>query len=114
MLKHTKTKLFYDAAHELGLIAGKCFADPFQLGVDIVAGSTGKTLSGPQGGLLLWNNAELTLPVTSMVFPNFVGSYQLNRIVALTITALELLQFGEADNMQQLTKKCSGFSAPFR
>ncbi|STX51574.1 serine hydroxymethyltransferase [Legionella busanensis] len=91
-----KTHVFYDAAHELGLIAGKCFSNPFKQGVTVVSGSTGKTFSGPQGGLLLWNDENLATSIATTVFPNFVGTYQLNRVAALTLTALELHQYGEA------------------
>ncbi|WP_131783729.1 aminotransferase class I/II-fold pyridoxal phosphate-dependent enzyme [Legionella gresilensis] len=94
--KKYNTRIFYDAAHELGLIAGKCFTNPFKQGVTIVSGSTGKTFSGPQGGLLLWDDEKLTTPIATTVFPNFVGTYQLNRVAALTLTALELHQYGEA------------------
>lgn len=90
-----RTRVFYDAAHELGLIAGKCFANPLKQGVTMVSGSTGKTFSGPQGGLLLWDDEKLTIPIATTVFPNFVGTYQLNRVAALTLTALEFQQYGE-------------------
>ncbi|AWN74691.1 aminotransferase class I/II-fold pyridoxal phosphate-dependent enzyme [Legionella anisa] len=90
-----KVRVFYDAAHELGLIAGKCFANPFKQGITVMSGSTGKTFSGPQGGLLLWDDDELIQPIASTVFPNFVGTYQLNRVAALTLTTLELQQYGE-------------------
>ncbi|STY29659.1 serine hydroxymethyltransferase [Legionella wadsworthii] len=90
-----KVPVFYDASHELGLIAGKCFANPFIQGTTIVSGSTGKTFSGPQGGLLLWNDDYLVQPITNTVFPNFVGTYQLNRVAALTLASLEIQQYGE-------------------
>ncbi|CAM3010765.1 serine hydroxymethyltransferase [Legionella steigerwaltii] len=91
-----KTQVFYDASHELGLIAGKCFTNPFKQGVTLVSGSTGKTYSGPQGGLLLWDDERLTKSIETTAFPSFVGTYQLNRVAALTLTALELHQYGES------------------
>ncbi len=92
---HYGAKIYYDAAHELGLIAGNCLTNPFLQKVDVVSGSTGKTFSGPQGGLLLWNDEALNAPFSSLVFPGFVGTYQLNRVAALGLTALELLEHGE-------------------
>ncbi|MFA6303971.1 MAG: serine hydroxymethyltransferase [Legionella sp.] len=102
-------QVFYDASHELGLIAGKCFANPFACGVDVVSGSTGKTFSGPQGGLLLWDKQQLTKPLVSTVFPNFVGTYQLNRVAALTVTALEFSEYGES-YMGQVVKNAKALA----
>ncbi|WP_419421253.1 aminotransferase class I/II-fold pyridoxal phosphate-dependent enzyme (plasmid) [Legionella sp. D16C41] len=101
--------VFYDAAHELGLIAGKCFANPFKRGVTLVSGSTGKTYSGPQGGVLLWDDEGLTQLIETTVFPNFVGTYQLNRVAALTLTALELHQYGEA-YMRQVVRNAKALA----
>jgi glycine hydroxymethyltransferase len=42
----------YDAAHVLGLIAGKQFQDPLNEGADFITASTHKTFLGPQGGLV--------------------------------------------------------------
>lgn len=88
-------RVYYDAAHELGLIAGGCFANPFLQKIDVVSGSTGKTFSGPQGGVLLWNDETLNAPFSALIFPGFVGTYQLNRVAALGLTALELLEYGD-------------------
>lgn len=89
----TDTILYYDAAHELGLIAGKCF-DPFAEGIDVMTGSTGKSFSGPQGGVILWNNNSKTSLLESNIFPGSVGTYQLGRVMSLFITTIELKEFG--------------------
>lgn len=85
-----------DCAHELGLIAGQAYPNPLQLGADMMTGSTGKTLSGPQGGLLMWNNPTFTSALLKHTFPYAVGGYQNNRIAALTLSLIELQQFGQA------------------
>lgn len=46
----------YDASHVLGLIMGNQFQDPFKEGVDVVIGSTHKSLPGPHKGVILTNN----------------------------------------------------------
>jgi glycine hydroxymethyltransferase len=46
--------LYLDGAHQLGLIAGGQFQDALGEGAGVLTGSTGKTLSGPQGSLILW------------------------------------------------------------
>lgn len=42
--------LLHDSAHVLGLIAGKAFPNPLELGADIMTSSTHKTFPGPQEG----------------------------------------------------------------
>ncbi len=43
-------RVFFDGAHQLGLIAGGQFQDPLREGADVLTGSAGKTFSGPQIG----------------------------------------------------------------
>ena len=47
------TRLLYDGAHVLGLIAGGSFQDPLREGADVLMGSTHKTYFGPQRGVVL-------------------------------------------------------------
>ena len=53
-------RLFFDAAHQLGLIGGNQFQDPLKEGADIMTGSAGKTFSGPQSGIIVWDDPEIT------------------------------------------------------
>lgn len=99
-----------DCAHELGLIAGEQFPNPLTMGVDVMTGSTGKTLSGPQGGLILWNKPSYSSTFIKHTFPFSVGGYQNNRILALTLTLLELLAFGKA-YMTQVMKNAQLFAS---
>ena len=55
VLEEVGCHVWYDAAHVLGLIAGGKFQDPLREGVEIMTGSTHKTLPGPQHGKLLTN-----------------------------------------------------------
>lgn len=87
--------VFVDAAHELGLIAGKVLKNPLDNGADLMCGSIGKTFSGPQGGVLLWNNPSFTSIISKTAFPMLVSSYQINRVAASALAALELIEFGE-------------------
>ena len=48
----------YDGAHVLGLIAGKQFQDPLREGAEIITGSTHKTLTGPQHGIIIGETTE--------------------------------------------------------
>ena len=49
-------KFYFDGAHQAGLIAGGQFQDPLEEGAVVLTGSAGKTFSGPQSGMILWND----------------------------------------------------------
>lgn len=51
--------LWYDAAHVLGLITGNRFPNPLRYGIDVISGSTQKTLLGPVGGLIATNSENI-------------------------------------------------------
>jgi glycine hydroxymethyltransferase len=87
-------KLFFDGAHQLGLIAGGQFQDPLGEGADVLTGSAGKTFSGPQSGVMVWNDPELTKPLLDAVFPALAATHQVNRVAALAAATAELLAFG--------------------
>ncbi len=95
--------LIYDAAHVLGLIAGKKFQDPLREGADVVTGSTHKTLPGPQGGVILSDHTGDTNEDKSFlrrigfgVFPGVTSSYHLHHVAAKGIAFAEHLEYGEA------------------
>ncbi|WP_290589209.1 serine hydroxymethyltransferase [Alicyclobacillus sp.] len=87
-------KIFFDGAHQLGLIAGGQFQDPLREGACVMTGSAGKTFSGPQSGIIVWNDAELTEPITHAIFPTLAATHQVNRVAALAAAAVEFLAFG--------------------
>ncbi len=100
--------VFFDGAHQLGLIAGGQFQDPLREGADVITGSAGKTFSGPQSGVAVWNDPKLTKPLLDAVFPALAATHQVNRVAALAAAAAELLAFGQeymaaiVDNAQTL------------
>lgn len=87
-------KVFFDGAHQLGLIAGGQFQDPLGEGAAVMTGSAGKTFSGPQSGVMVWNDSELTPPLLDAVFPALAATHQVNRVAALGAAAAELIAFG--------------------
>jgi glycine hydroxymethyltransferase len=87
-------RLFFDGAHQLGLVAGGQCQDPLREGADVMTGSAGKTFSGPQSGIMIWNDPGLTEPLTHAVFPVWAATHQVNRVAALGYAAAELLAFG--------------------
>ncbi len=88
--------LIYDAAHVLGLIAGKRFQDPLAEGAHLVTGSTHKTFFGSQRGIVFSNMKD---PEWKMIdkgaFPGSSSNHHLDTLVPLAIAAYEFLEFGE-------------------
>ncbi len=87
--------LVYDAAHVLGLIVGKRWHNPLELGADVMTASTHKTFPGPQGGVITSSNEKLFKAISKTIFPWFVSNHHLHRIPPTAITALEMKAFGE-------------------
>jgi glycine hydroxymethyltransferase len=88
-------QIFFDGAHQLGLIAAGQYQDPLREGAAVMTGSAGKTFSGPQSGIIVWDDPELTAPVTHAIFPKLAATHQVNRVAALAVSAAEMLAFGE-------------------
>jgi len=84
----------YDAAHVIGLIAGKRFQDPFKEGVDAITCSTHKTLFGPQGGMILSYN-KYAEKIKKAVFPGNVSNHHLHSVAGKAIAFAEMLEYGE-------------------
>src|SRR5260370_4857197 len=103
-------RLFFDAAHQLGLIGGGQFQRPLEEGADIVTGSAGKTFSGPQSGIMIWDDPEITERVTTAVFPVWAATHQVNRVAALALAAAEAIQYGEAF-MAQIVRNARALAA---
>lgn len=96
-------RFIYDGAHQAGLIAGGQFQDPLAEGAAVLTGSAGKTFSGPQSGMMMWNDADLTEPLTEAIFPVLAATHQVNRVAALAVSAAEMLHFGDV-YMAQIVK----------
>ena len=84
----------FDGSHVLGLIAGGEFQDPLREGCSLMIGSTHKSLPGPQGGIILSNNHDVFAKVSGKIHPGIVDNVHLNRVGALAVSLLEMLQFG--------------------
>lgn len=97
------SKFIFDGAHQAGLIAGGQFQDPLTEGAAVLTGSAGKTFSGPQSGMIMWNDPELTEPLTEAIFPVLAATHQVNRVAALAVAAAEMLEYGNV-YMAQIVK----------
>ncbi len=88
-------RFIFDGAHQAGLIAGGQFQDPLREGADVLTGSAGKTFSGPQSGMIMWNDPALTKPLTDAIFPALAATHQVNRVAALAVSAAEMIEYGK-------------------
>ena len=73
--------LLVDMAHYSGLIAGGEYPNPVPY-ADAVTSTTHKTLRGPRGGIILWNNPEYTTKINSAIFPGTQGGPLMHIIAA--------------------------------
>ena len=73
--------LVVDMAHYSGLVAGKAYDSPLPY-ADVVTSTTHKTLRGPRGGMILWNNPDYTKKFNSGIFPGTQGGPLMNIIAA--------------------------------
>ncbi len=73
--------LLVDMAHYSGLVAGKAYDSPLPY-ADVVTSTTHKTLRGPRGGMILWNNPDYTKRINSSIFPGTQGGPLMNIIAA--------------------------------
>ena len=73
--------LVVDMAHYSGLIAGGVYPNPLPY-ADVVTSTTHKTLRGPRGGMILWNNPDYTKRINSSIFPGTQGGPLMNIIAA--------------------------------
>jgi glycine hydroxymethyltransferase len=72
-----------DAAHFIGLVAGRAFPNPVEH-ADIVTATTHKALRGPRGGMIL-STAEYAKLVDKAVFPGGQGGPIMSQIAAKAV-----------------------------
>jgi glycine hydroxymethyltransferase len=103
-------KIFFDGAHQIGLIAGGQFQAPLREGAAVMTGSAGKTFSGPQSGIIVWDDPGLTRPITHSIFPVLAATHQVNRVAALAVAAAEMIEFGQT-YMAQIVRNAQALAA---
>ena len=74
-------KLLVDMAHYSGLIAGGEYPNPIKY-ADVVTSTTHKTLRGPRGGIIIWNNSDYTKKINGAIFPGTQGGPLMHVIAA--------------------------------
>jgi glycine hydroxymethyltransferase len=80
-----------DMSHYSGLIAAGEYPNPIPY-CDVVTSTTHKSIRGPRGGMILWNNDELTKPINMSVFPGIQGGPLMHVIAGKAVCFLEAAQ----------------------
>ncbi len=104
--------LLCDMAHYSGLIAGKVYGSPLPH-ADIVTSTTHKTLRGPRGGIILWNNSDYTKKINSAIFPGTQGGPLMHVIAAKAVCFKEAMEDEFKIYQQQILDNAKAMSSRF-
>jgi glycine hydroxymethyltransferase len=87
-------RIIYDAAHVLGLIAGKQFQSPLKEGAFLMTASTHKTFFGSQRGLIMSNmESEYWRKIDRGAFPGSSSNHHLDTLAQMAICTYEMMEF---------------------
>jgi glycine hydroxymethyltransferase len=101
--------LMVDAAHFIGLVAGKAVPSPVPY-ADVVSASTHKVLRGPRGGLLLCRD-ELAGRIDRAVFPFTQGGPLMHSIAAKAVALREAAAPPYAEYARQVVANAKALAA---
>ena len=87
--------IIYDATQTLGLIAGKVLQNPLEYHNNVVLiGGTHKTFPSVTCGFVASNNDDYIKKLDQNISPNFLRNIQVNNIVSVCLSMIEILTFG--------------------
>ncbi|NNC39964.1 MAG: serine hydroxymethyltransferase [Acidimicrobiia bacterium] len=101
-----------DAAHYIGLVAGKAFPNPIEH-ADVVTFTTHKALRGARGGSIITNNEEMGLEIQKGLFPNAQGGSLYNQIAGKAVCFHEAAQPEFQAYAQQVIDNARAMAAHF-
>ncbi len=104
--------LVVDMAHYSGLVAGGAYNSPLPY-ADVVTSTTHKTLRGPRGGMILWNNPDYTRKMNSAIFPGTQGGPLMNIIAAKAQCYTEALLPSFEQYADQIVKNAQAMCTVF-
>ena len=104
--------LVADMAHYSGLVAGKVYESPLPY-ADVVTSTTHKTLRGPRGGMILWNNPEYSKKINSSIFPGTQGGPLMNIIAAKAQCYLEAQEDSFKDYAKAVVENARAMAETF-
>ncbi|MBQ8217300.1 MAG: hypothetical protein IJZ91_04980 [Oscillospiraceae bacterium] len=93
--------VYVDVSHTLGLIQCSMGVNPLDNGAHIIAGSTYKTVSGPNKGVICTNSPEIRQKIHDTAL-RMVFNYNAFLIPALAQAFIELYSFGEGYGCQMI------------
>jgi glycine hydroxymethyltransferase len=89
-------RVFFDAAHVCGLIAGEAWPNPLDEGAHLMTFSTYKSLGGPAGGAVVTNDPELAERIDRIAFPGLTANFDAGKAAALAVTMVDWKVAGTA------------------
>lgn len=101
-----------DMAHVAGLVAAGVHPNPCEY-ADVVTSTTHKTLRGPRGGIILWNNEEYSNAINKAVFPGIQGGPLEHIICAKGICFEEAMTPEFKEYGKQVVKNAGAFARAF-
>jgi glycine hydroxymethyltransferase len=101
--------LMVDAAHFIGLVAGRAIPSPVPH-ADVVCFTTHKVLRGPRGGMILCRE-ELAQRIDKAVFPFTQGGPLMHVIAAKAVALREAAQPGFQGYARQVIENCQALAA---
>ena len=101
-----------DAAHFIGLVAGKVVDNPTKY-ADVVTATTHKALRGPRGGIIL-TTEELSKEIDKNIFPGAQGGALNNQIAAKAVCFKEALTKEYKEYAKQILNNAKALSDSFQ
>jgi len=101
--------LMVDAAHFIGLVAGRAVPSPVEH-ADVVTCTTHKVLRGPRGGMILCR-AELAQRIDKAVFPFSQGGPMMHAVAAKAVALREAARPGFQKYARQVVRNAQALSA---
>lgn len=99
-----------DMSHYSGLIAAGEYPNPVPH-CDVVTSTTHKSIRGPRGGMILWNNEEYSKPLQMSVFPGIQGGPLMHVIAGKAVAFLEASRPEFRTYQAQIRKNAAALAA---
>ncbi|MBU0974320.1 DegT/DnrJ/EryC1/StrS family aminotransferase [Patescibacteria group bacterium] len=107
-----KAIIIYDASHTMGLIMGQQFQSPLKEGANVICANTHKTLPGPHKGMIAFRDNDLAEKANTIINSCLYSTPHMTHLIALSITILELKEFG-VDYAKQIISNSNSIAEAF-
>ena len=105
--------LLADVSHYSGLIAGGVYPNAFPH-AHVVTSTTHKTLRGPRGGVIMWNDEDYSKKINGAVFPGTQGGPLMHIIAGKAQCFYEALTPEFKDYAKQIIKNSQAMAKVFQ